>query len=367
VVPFSIPSPPPEWKALEIGEWINSWLPIWPDDWDIRVTTYALCLIAGIVVAIVLSNARLTKRGGEPWVMLDLSLWAVVLGILGARLYHVFTHPDDYFGPGKDLLGIFAIWEGGNAIFGSLIGGALGIYIGCRIAGLRFWSVADAIAPAMLIAQAIGRLGNWFNQELFGLPTDLPWGLEIDRPNAAIPTGIPDDVLFHPTFLYEMIWNLIGFGLIILITERIRFVKAEKWPASMSPVWLSFTRRDQWQWGKVFGLYLIWYGIGRVWFESIRLDPSETFLGVRSNVWTALLAVLLGIIIIIVQTRRHPGVEPSVYHPGREWKPTSAVDSEHTYSDTDDSGDDAVIETGPSTTEPATTKAAATSGQARTP
>jgi prolipoprotein diacylglyceryl transferase len=362
VVPFSIPSPPPEWKEfhIPIGEWLHGILPFVPGDFTVRVTMYAICIILGIVAAVLITNARLTKRGAEPWIILDIALWAVVLGIIAARLYHVFTHPTDYFGPDKEFLRIFFIWEGGNAIFGSLIGGAIGVLIACRIAGLRFWSVADALAPALLIAQAIGRLGNWFNQELFGLPTDLPWGLEIDRPNPAIPTGIPDDVLFHPTFLYELIWNLVGFAIIIVITERIVFYKAEKWPASMSPVWLRFERRDQWQWGKVLGLYLIWYGLGRAWFESIRLDPSETFLGVRSNVWAAVAAFVLGIIIIVVQTRRHPGVEPSVYVPGREWKPEAALDSEDTYSDSDDSvpedsGDEAANESGPISTEAAAT------------
>jgi prolipoprotein diacylglyceryl transferase len=368
VVPFSIPSPPPEWKELRfpIGEWLHGILPFVPEDFALRVTMYAVFIIAGIVAAVLIANARLSKRGGEPWIMLDISLWAVIVGIIGARFYHVLTHPDDYFGPGKNVLNpfepgsIWAIWEGGGAIFGSLIGGALGVYIGCRFAGLRFWSVADAIAPGLLVAQALGRLGNWFNQELFGLPTDLPWGLVIDRPNAAIPVGIGEDVLFHPTFLYELIWNLVGFGLIIVVTNAISFRRSETWPWSISPIWLSFQRRDFWQWGKVLGLYLVWYGLGRAWFESIRLDPSETFLGLRSNVWAALFAVVLGLVIIIVQSRRHPGVEPSVYLPGREWKPASAVDSEDTYSDTDDSvpedgGDGAANESGPISTEAAAT------------
>jgi prolipoprotein diacylglyceryl transferase len=365
VVPFSIPSPPPEWSEIRIpiGEWLHGILPFIAEDFALRMTTYALCIVAGIIAAVLISNWSLTKRGGEPWIMLDITLWAVVFGIVGARIYHVITHPDDYFGPGKNTWNpfepgsVWAIWEGGGAIFGSLIFGALGVYIGCRFAGLRFWSVADALAPALLVAQALGRFGNWFNQELFGLPTDLPWGLVIDRPNDAIPTGIPDDVLFHPTFLYEMLWNLAGFALIIIITERILRVTPERWPASMSPIWFRLERRAQWQWGKVLGLYLIWYGLGRTWFESIRLDPSETFLGIRSNVWTALFAIVLGLVILIVQTRRHPGVEPSVYLPGREWTPDTAVDSEDTYSDTDDPGDGAADDSGQIPTE-----AAATSG-----
>ena len=342
--PFSIPSPPPEWKQIHIpvGEWLHGIIPAVPEDWAIRITTYALVIIVGIFAAVVIANRRLTRRGAEPWLIVDIGIWAVVLGIIGARLYHVATHLGDYFGPDHDNPwnplkpgSIWAIWEGGGAIFGALIGGALGVLIGCRLTGMRFWSVADAIAPGLLVAQACGRLGNWFNQELFGLPTELPWGLEIDRPNSAIPEGIPDDVLFHPTFLYEILWNLAGFVLIILLTEKLVRVAGRMLP--------TLVRRDFWQWGKVLGLYLIWYGVGRSWFESIRLDPSDTYLGIRSNVWTALAAIVLGLIIIAVQSRRHPGVEPDVYQPGRRPEPEAAVHSEDTYSDSDqdDARDDA--------------------------
>ncbi|AYF99604.1 prolipoprotein diacylglyceryl transferase [Protaetiibacter intestinalis] len=354
---MSIPSPPPEWKQLHIpyGEWLHAIFPAVDASLSLRITTYAIVIIVGIFAAVLLTNRRLTRRGAEPWIIVDVGIWAVVLGIIGARLYHVATHPDDYFGPGHENWwnpfvsgSIWAIWEGGGAIFGALIFGALGVWIGCRITGLRFWTVADAIAPTLLVAQAFGRLGNWFNQELFGLPTDLPWGLEIDRPNAAIPEGIPDDVLFHPTFLYEILWNLAGFVLIILVTEKITRV-----PGKLLPL---LTRRDNWQWGKVLGLYLVWYGVGRSWFESIRLDPSETFLGIRSNVWAALGAILLGLIIIAVQSRRHPGVEPDAYQPGRRPESAAAVDSEDTYSDSDEPGDGASE----------VTEAAATSGSTRT-
>jgi prolipoprotein diacylglyceryl transferase len=134
----------------------------------------------------------------------------------------------------KDLIKILYVWEGGVAIFGTLLGGAIGYAIGCRIAGLRFLSVADAIVPGLLVAQALGRFGNYFNQELFGLPTDLPWGLQIDRPNPAIPTGLGDDVLFHPTFLYEMIWNVAGALIIVFLIENsVRITKTTPWPASL--------------------------------------------------------------------------------------------------------------------------------------
>jgi prolipoprotein diacylglyceryl transferase len=325
-VPLSIPSPPPEWQipvTIPLG-WLHNILPIVPADQVLNVHSYALCILAGIVLAVIVTDQRLRKRGAEPWLLLDVIIWAVPLGLVGARFWHVFTHPDDYFTPAlwadpwQGFVHMIAIWEGGNAIFGSLLGGAIGAWIGCRIAGLRFWSFADALAPGMLIAQILGRLGNYFNQELFGQPTDLPWGLEINDPSVVLPAGLAPDTLFHPTFLYEMLWNTF-----VLITI------------------LLLERQYQLQWGKVWALYLIGYGAGRVWFESIRIDPSEVFLGLRSNVWGAILAIVLGIVLFLVQTRNHPGREPGVYVPGRGWTPDDAVDSGETYSDIDEPGDDA--------------------------
>lgn len=303
IAPISIPSPDPEWRTLEI-----------PVPWGtLNIQMYALCILAGIIVATIVTSRRLTKRGAEPGIVLDVVLWAVPLGIIGARLYHVFTHPDDYFA-GQELWRVFAIWEGGNAIYGSLIGGAIGVIIACRLTGLRFWSFADALAPGLLLAQAIGRLGNWFNHELFGWPTDLPWGLEIESGNPAFPAGLEDGTLFHPTFLYEIVWNVVGVVALLALERFFRL-----------------------RWGMMFGAYLIWYGAGRAVFETIRVDPSEMFLGIRSNVWASLLAIVIGVVIILVQRRRHPGIEPSVYRPGREWKPADAeVDSDdNTESDSD--------------------------------
>lgn len=309
---LSIPSPSDEWRVFNVGQWLRdlglSWF-----TFDVNVYAYALCILLGIVAATVLTNHRLSKRGAERWITLDIALFAVPLGIIGGRVYHVLTHPDDYFFEGADLWATLRIWEGGLAIFGALIGGAIGVWIGCRVTGIRFWSFADALAPGLLLAQAFGRLGNWFNQELFGLPTNLPWGLEIDRPNDAIPVGLPDATLFHPTFLYEIVWNLAGVAVLLLLDARLKV-----------------------QWGKLLGAYLIWYGAGRSVFESIRLDPSELFLGVRVNVWAAWAAIVIGLVIILVQHRRHTGVEPSPYVSGREWSPQAGVDSDEVYTETDD-------------------------------
>ncbi|MGY4856948.1 prolipoprotein diacylglyceryl transferase [Cryobacterium sp. AP23] len=301
--PLSIPSP--EWSFFDLGPF--------------RIHAYAICILIGIFLATAVTSRRLTKRGGEPGVVLDIILWAVPLGIVGARIFHVLTHPDDYFGAGKNLWEVFAVWNGGIAIFGALLGGAVGAYIGCRRAGIRFWSFADALAPAMLLAQAMGRLGNWFNHELFGVPTTLPWGLEIETANAAWPVGLPAGTLFHPIFLYEIVWNLLGVAVILILERRFRL-----------------------RWGTAFGSYLIWYGAGRSVFETIRVDPSEIFLGLRTNVWAALFAVVLGLVIIIVQSRRHTGVELSPYLPGREWKPVDPeVESGETDSELEDHGNEA--------------------------
>jgi prolipoprotein diacylglyceryl transferase len=360
VIPSSLPSPPSDWSSFEIPlGFLHDLIPFIPEQLVIHV--YALAILLGIAVAIVVSNYRLTARGAEPWIVIDISIWAVIFGIIGSRIWHVATHPDDFFGEGKNPWdvtktgSVWAVWEGGVAIFGAVLFGALGVYIACRIAGLRFSAAVDAMAPTLLLAQAFGRLGNYFNQELFGLPTDLPWGLEIDRPNAAIPVGIPDDALFHPTFLYEIIWLLAGFAILMLIENRVSLGKVQTGIGSFLPFWPTFVRRDSWHWGKMFGLYAIWYGLGRAWFESIRLDPSETLFGIRSNVWGALAYILAGIIVIAIQTKRHPGVEAGVYRPGKEWTPESAVDSREFYSD-DETGD--VAES--------STPAPATSGASRT-
>jgi prolipoprotein diacylglyceryl transferase len=261
----------------------------------LRIHFYALFILAGIILALVLTESRLRSRGAESGIALDISLWAIPLGILGGRFFHVVTHPNDYFFAGADLLAVFRIWEGGLAIYGALMFGALGAAIGARAAGIKFTSYLDAVAPGVLLAQAVGRWGNYFNNELFGTPTDLPWGLQIDSSNPAYPAGLPEGVLFHPTFLYESIWSLAGVALLLAADQRFNL-----------------------RWGKMMGLYLVYYSVGRVWIEAIRIDPSEIFLGLRINIWSAIAGIAIGIAIIVVQSRRHPGLEDTVYKPGRQ-------------------------------------------------
>ncbi|HEU5223724.1 MAG TPA: prolipoprotein diacylglyceryl transferase [Candidatus Lumbricidophila sp.] len=317
MAPFSIPSPDPVWE---------SWTFVLFRPWTIHM--YAVAILIGIVLAAIIVNHRLTKRGAEPGIALDIVLWCVPLGLIFARGYHVLTHLNDYVGPGKNTWNpfepgsVWAIWEGGNAIFGALIGGAIGVWIGCKFTGLRFWSFADALIPGLLVAQAIGRLGNYFNHELFGSPTDLPWGLQIESTNPAYPAGLADGTLFHPTFLYELLWNLLGAAILVFFLER----------------------KFHMRWGRALAFYLIWYGIGRAFLESIRLDPSDMILGVRSNVWAAWAAIVLGIVLLFVQRRRHTGLEPSVYRSGLAWVPANAaVESASTESDSD--SDDEDVET----------------------
>jgi prolipoprotein diacylglyceryl transferase len=154
----------------------------------------------------------------------------------------------------------------------------------------------------VLLAQAIGRWGNYFNQELFGTPTNLPWGLEIAPDNAAYPLGLPAGELFHPTFLYESLWSLAGVVILLALDKKFEL-----------------------RWGKMFALYIAFYSVGRIWTESIRIDPSEIILGLRTNIWSALFGIVAAIVIWQVQGRRHPGLETSVYVPGKE--PKTAVES----------------------------------------
>lgn len=276
-LPVAIPSPPE-------SVWYLGPFPL---------RAYSLAIMLGIVAAIWIATRRWVERGGHPDQVLEISFWAVPFGIAGGRIYHVLSSPDAYFGPDGDLSQAFRIWEGGLGIWGAIAFGAVGAWIGARRAGVRLTSYADAAAPGILVAQAIGRLGNWFNQELFGSPTTLPWGLRIDPDAPTFPEGTAPGTLFHPTFLYELLWNLAAAVLI---------------------VWLD--RRRRWGHGRVFWAYVFAYTVGRLWIELLRIDPAETVLGLRLNVWTAILVGLLAAVAFVVIGRRHPGREPSpALHP----------------------------------------------------
>ena len=273
----------------------------------VTIHFYALFILAGIIVATIVTAGRMKARGMEPGLAIDIAIWAVPFGIVGGRLFHVFTHTNDYFGPGRDWTTMFKLWEGGLAIYGALIFGTLGAYIACQVdlkklritsAGIRFLSFADALVPGLLAAQALGRWGNFFNNELFGEPTDLPWGLEIPWANPNYPNGLPEGILFHPTFLYESLWSLLGIAVLLLLESRFNL-----------------------RWGRMFAAYLMWYSLGRFFIEGIRLDPSDVFLGLRTNQWSAVIAFLIGLALLRIQYARHTGVEETGYLPGRSARP----------------------------------------------
>ncbi|MEV4809953.1 prolipoprotein diacylglyceryl transferase [Micromonospora avicenniae] len=252
------------------------------------VRAYALCIIVGILVACLVTEYRLRRRGVAPGAVLDIAVWAVPAGIIGARIYHVITSPEKYFGAGGDPMKAFAIWEGGLGIWGAVAGGAIGAWIAARQLGIPLAVVADALAPGLPLAQAIGRFGNWFNNELFGGRTTLPWGLEVhrmdpDNPGHALrdDTGQPilEPGLFHPTFAYEALWNIGVAALVFLLDRKLRLGR-----------------------GRAFALYVMGYTAGRFWIEMMRTDEANTILGVRLNVWTAGL-VFLGALIYFVRVR----------------------------------------------------------------
>lgn len=264
---------------------------------------YALFILAGIIVAVILTAGRMKARGMEAGLAIDIAIWAVPFGIVGGRLFHVATHWNDYFGEGKDWTSMFRLWEGGLAIYGAIIFGSIGAYIACQVdikalkiesAGIRFLSFADALVPGLLAAQALGRWGNYFNNELFGTPTDLPWGILIPVYNPSYPLGLPDGLAFHPTFLYESLWSLLGIVVLLVLESRFNL-----------------------RWGRMFALYLMWYSFGRFFVESIRLDPSDVFLGLRTNQISALVGLLIGLALFMIQRTRHTGIETTGYLPGR--------------------------------------------------
>ena len=273
MVPASIPSP--DWSGFDI-----------PLPWgSLRIHAYALCILAGIMVGLWLTSIRWNKRGTPEGSLWDIAIWAIPFGIIGGRLYHVFSSPDAYFGPGFDGTGdlslIPQIQRGGLGIWGAVLLGAVGAWIGCRRAGVKLTAFLDAAAPGLLLAQALGRWGNYFNQELFGGPTTLPWGLQIDADNANFPAGYPADTLFHPTFLYESLWNIAGVLILLALDRKFHF------------------RR-----GRLFWLYAMYYTLGRVWIEAMRIDDAEQInlfgITTRLNVWTSIFVFLAALIVFVV-------------------------------------------------------------------
>jgi prolipoprotein diacylglyceryl transferase len=291
LVPASIPSP--DWSGFDI-----------PLPWGtLRIHAYALCILAGIVVGLWLTSVRWAKRGAPEGSVWDVVVWAIPFGIIGGRLYHVVSSPDAYFGPGFDGTGdlslIPQIQRGGLGIWGAVVLGVVGAWIGCRRSGVKLSAFLDAAAPGLLLAQAVGRWGNYFNQELFGGPTTLPWGLQIDADNPNFPAGVAADTLFHPTFLYESLWNLAGVAILLALDRKFNF------------------RRS-----RLFWLYAMYYTLGRVWIEAMRIDDAEqiSLFGIttRLNVWTSIFVFLAALTAFILLGMKKPADGDTPYLPGRE-------------------------------------------------
>ncbi|KQB85278.1 prolipoprotein diacylglyceryl transferase [Corynebacterium oculi] len=248
----NIPSPPQ-------GVWYLGPVPI---------RAYALCIIAGIVVALWLTTRRYAARGGDPNLVLDVAIVAIPAGIIGGRIYHVLTDWPKYFGEGANPIDALKITNGGLGIWGAVALGGLAVWWYLRRKKVALGPFADAVAPGVILAQAIGRLGNWFNQELYGRPTEVPWALDIyqrvdEQGRPAPVTGTSTGEVLtsvHPTFLYEMMWNLAIFALLLWIDRR-------------------FTLRG----GQLFALYVAGYTVGRFWIELMRDDPATLVGGLRIN------------------------------------------------------------------------------------
>ncbi|WP_454294892.1 prolipoprotein diacylglyceryl transferase [Salana multivorans] len=296
------------------------------------IRAYALCILLGGVIAYKILQRRYVARGGPAAVIPDIVIWAVAFGIIGARIYHVVSSPDAYFGPDGVWWKAFYIWEGGLGIWGAIGFGALGAWIGVHRVGLRMAPFADALAPGLLVAQAIGRLGNYFNQELFGGPTTLPWGLRVDDSHL-VAAGFEPGTLVHPTFLYELIWNLAMAGVLVWADRRFRLGH-----------------------GRVFWLYVMLYTAGRGWIEAMRVDEAQLIAGLRLNVWTSIIVFLVALACFVVIGRRHPGRDDDVWLPGRR----PEVEAETGAETGSDEGAETGSETGSETPSATSTEADST-------
>jgi phosphatidylglycerol---prolipoprotein diacylglyceryl transferase len=263
----SIPSP-------SNGVWHLGFIPI---------RGYALSIILGVIVAVWLGERRWTQRGGTPGTVVDVAVWAVPFGLVGGRLYHVITDNQLYFRSGRHPVDALKIWHGGLGIWGAIALGGLGAYLGCRRRGISFRDFADAAAPGIALAQAIGRWGNWFNQELYGKPLKAPWAVKIDfdhRPKDNLGNVLAqyrDVSTYHPTFLYESLWCV---GVAILV------------------IWAG--KRFHLTNGRTFALYVAAYTVGRAWIESLRIDTAHHVLGLRLNDWTSLILFVAAVAYLYV-------------------------------------------------------------------
>ena len=245
----------------------------------LQLHMYGLTLLVAIVAAIWLNGRRWTALGGEFELVTRVAVWGVAFGVVGARAYHDVTSWNEV--PTPKWEGIFEVWKGGLGIWGGILFGALAGAVVVRRAGFSVATFLDVAAPGLLLAQAVGRIGNWWNQELFGKPTTLPWGLKIDPEHR--PVQYFDRATFHPTFLYELIWNLIGVAVLLYVARRFK-IRAPG----------------------LFALYVAWYCFGRFFEELLRIDPAHHFAGLRLNAWVSIVVFVGAVAYFVWRQRRDP-------------------------------------------------------------
>ncbi|MDT0467405.1 prolipoprotein diacylglyceryl transferase [Streptomyces gibsoniae] len=265
------------------------------------IRAYALCILTGIFTAVWLTGRRWEAGGGRREDIADIAVWTVPFGILGGRLYHVVTDPELYFAAGRQPIHALFIWDGGLGIPGAVALGAVGAWLGCRRRGIKLSDFADAAAPGLVLAQAIGRWGNYFNQELYGAPTHLPWALRIDA--AHRPAEMPTVGLYHPTFLYESLWDL---GVMALL------------------LWLDRRHRQRLRWGRLFACYVLAYTTGRAWIEALRIDHANHFLGLRLNDYVSLI-LFTGALVYLVASHHPRGSDDAPCPLGDDEKAPTSV------------------------------------------
>ncbi|HEX7443342.1 MAG TPA: prolipoprotein diacylglyceryl transferase, partial [Acidimicrobiales bacterium] len=279
----------------------------------LHLRAYGLMIALGVFAAIEISRRRWLARGGDPEDISAIAIWAVPAGLIGARIYHVITDWKTYFP--DDPWGALRIWNGGLGIPGGILVGLLaGVWV-ARRRGMRLPPAMDVVAPAMAVAQAIGRLGNWFNQELFGRPTSLPWGLQISPLHR--PIGYEQFATFQPTFLYEALWNL-ALATFLVLLDRRRVVRP----------------------GRIFALYIGGYAVGRFLVESLRSDHASLLLGIRVNIWTSIVTVIgIGLYLALTGLRRREGDSDEPYTDGHRFVPAGAAPLEQAGSASESGSD----------------------------